>query len=319
MTPARRAALIKTRAIELGFDAVGIADLQPSAHAQALGAWLDAGMAGSMTYMGRQAGRRKHPASILDGADRCVVVVKYYSGAEPDHPVDHGHVAKYARGRDYHDALRAPLEQLGGYIRELGGARAKARTFIDAGPVPERELAQRAGLGWIGKNTMLIDPRRGSYSLIGSVLTDVDLAVDPAFPADHCGNCTRCLDACPTDAFVAPRVLDARRCISYLTIEYRGTIEPELARQMGDWTFGCDVCQDVCPWNIKFATSSLDPMLEQDAGLAWIDLAEMAAISDAEFAMRFEQTALARPGAAGMRRNARITRGNQREALCREP
>jgi len=185
-----------------------------------------------------------------------------------------------------------------------------ARPYVDAGPVPERELAQRAGVGWIGKNTMLIDPRRGSFTFIGSVLTNVDLAVDPPFEADRCGSCTRCLEACPTDAFPAPRVLDATRCISYLTIEHRGKVPSELAPKMGDWLFGCDVCQDVCPWNEKFAHPTSDRWWEVGSGRAWVALDEFERLDAAGFGRRYGETAFSRPGLGGMQRNAAIVRRN---------
>ncbi len=304
MTPEHRAHLVKARARALGFDTTGITDLSPVPHATALTEWLGAGMSATMAYMGRQAARRREPSRILDGASRAVVVTRnYYNADTPSRP-DHGHVAKYARGRDYHEALKGPLEQLAQYIASLGDGATLARPYVDAGPVPERELAQRAGLGWIGKNTMLIDPGRGSFFFLASVLTDLDLAPDLSFEADRCGGCTRCIQACPTDAFPADRVLDSRRCISYLTIEHRGEIDAELRPAMGDWIFGCDVCQDVCPWNQKFARAAEDPVLEADAALEWLDLESLARISDSEFARRYGPTPLERPGASGMRRNA---------------
>ena len=177
---------------------------------------------------------------------------------------------------------------------------------MDAGPVPERELAQRAGLGWIGKNMMLIDPGRGSFTFIGVVLTDAALAPDLPFGGDRCGTCRRCLDACPTQAFVAPGELDARRCISYLTIERRGAFTATEQVQVGDWLFGCDVCQDVCPWNEKFAVPTEDPELASRPSVtaAAADPAELLAVDDAAFAARYGDTPFARPGRAGMRRNA---------------
>ena len=186
-----------------------------------------------MAYMGRQAARRREPSRILDGASRAVVVTRNYYNADTASRPGHGHVAKYARGRDYHAALEDPLEQLAQYIVSLGSRDTLARAYVDAGPVPERELAQRAGLGWIGKNTMLIDPGRGSFIFLASVLTDLDLALDQPFEVDRCGSCTRCIQACPTDAFPSDRVLDSRRCISYLTIERRGDIDLELHPAMG--------------------------------------------------------------------------------------
>jgi epoxyqueuosine reductase len=311
VTPEARSDAVKRVARELGFDSVGITTLDPPPHAKAFNRWLDEGMAGTMTYMHRQAARRLEPATIVPGATRAVVVTRGYQASEPPVPAAGGHVARYARGPDYHTALREPLNRLVEEIRALGDAGTIARAFVDAGPVPERELAQRAGLGWIGKNTMLIDPARGSYFFLASVLTNAALAIDAPFEADRCGTCRRCLDACPTGAFPAPRVLDSRRCISYLTIEFRGDIPEELARLMGSWAFGCDMCQEVCPWNVKFSEEADRAALPGDPALAWLDLEVLAEIRDGDFERRFGHTALERPGAAGMRRNARIARSNR--------
>ena len=301
---------MKERARELGFANVGITNLAPTPHHQALDDWLAAGYAGTMRYMHRQAERRKEPARILPGAQRCVVVsYNYYRRRQPL-PESAGRVAMYVLGRDYHIALARPLHALAELVASLGGRDSIARAYIDAGPVPERELAQRAGLGWIGKNTMLIDPGVGSFTLIGSVLTNVDLAIDPPFEADRCGSCTRCLEACPTDAFPAPRVLDATRCISYLTIEHRGSIPSELDAKMGDWVFGCDICQDVCPWNQKFAHATSDSWLEVRSEGAWLALDDVEHLDAEGFARRYGETAFSRPGLAGMKRNAAIVRRN---------
>jgi epoxyqueuosine reductase len=306
LTPARRAHLIKERAEMLGFARAGVADLSPSPHADALQQWLADGMAGTMVYMARQAARRKDPATILPGTTRAIVVTRNYYSQDPPPTPGTGRVARYARGRDYHGALRQPLRQLADYVRSLGGAETIAKAYCDAGPVPERELAQRAGVGWIGKNTMLIDPKGGSFFFVAVILTDLDVALDTPFDADRCGTCRRCLEACPTGAFPAERVLDSRRCISYLTIEHRGEIDPRAAGMLGEWVFGCDVCQEVCPWNLKFARVADDPALTSDPALARLDLRELMALPDAEFERRYGHTALSRAGAAGMRRNARL-------------
>jgi epoxyqueuosine reductase len=311
VTPEHRAQLVKARARALGFDAVGITDLAPVPHGDALLRWLEKGMAGTMGYLKRQAPRRLDPSTVLPGASRAIVLTRnYYSPDSPSRPGS-GRVAKYARGRDYHHALAEPLESLAGYIVSLGGSAIKTRSYVDAGPVPERELAQRAGLGWIGKNTMLIDPGGGSFVFLASVLTDLELAADPPFAADRCGSCRRCLDACPTDAFAEERVLDSRRCISYLTLEHRGEIDEALVPGMGAWVFGCDVCQDVCPWNIKFARPAHDPVLEHDVALEWLELDQLVTAANAAFDTRYGATPLERPGAEGMRRNARIAARNQ--------
>ncbi len=306
LSPERRAQLIKEQALALGFARAGIADLAPVPHGDALSRWLDQGMAGTMRYMHRQAGWRREPARILPGATRAIVVTRNYYSQDPPPAPGTGRVARYARGRDYHEALAQPVAQLAQYVSSLGPTGTITKAYCDAGPVPERELAQRAGLGWIGKNTMLIDPERGSYFFLAVVLTDLDIAVDPPFESDRCGTCRRCLDACPTGAFPAPRVLDSRACTSYLTIEHKGDVDPALAAALGDWIFGCDICQEVCPWNEKFAEPAEDEMLGYDVALARLDLADLAQVSDSTFLARYTGTALERPGPAGMRRNARL-------------
>jgi epoxyqueuosine reductase len=320
VTPERRAFLVKRRARDLGFTGVGVTDLSPPPHGKALEAWLDAGMAASMTYMHRQRTRRLHPETILPGATRAVLLSRPYGTPEPpDDPsavegfTAAGRIARYAQGRDYHDVLTPALQQLSELIISLGVPGTVARGYVDAGPVPERELAQRAGLGWIGKNTMLIRPTEGSYCFLASILTNLDLAVDPPFEADRCGSCRRCIDACPTDALIAERVLDSRRCISYLTIEHRGLIDDDLAALMGEWVFGCDVCQEVCPWNEKFAGGT-PPWEGYDAEFGVLDLADLESISDDEFDRRFASTPFTRAGAAGMRRNAAIASRNRASA-----
>lgn len=267
--------------------------------------------------MHRQAAKRIEPRRIAPGATRAIVVTRNYYRHDPPEKPGTGLVAKYARGRDYHDALRGPLTALAEFVHSLGGDGSVVRTYVDAGPVPERELAQRAGLGWIGKNTMLIDPERGSFFFLATVLTNVDLAVDLPFEADRCGSCRLCLDACPTDAFPEARVLDSRRCISYLTIEYQGERFPDdVSAGVGDWVFGCDVCQDVCPWNEKFAREAADDVLALDAALARLELTEFESMDQEQFDRRYGWTPLERPGLAGMRRNARVARHNQPAPQC---
>jgi epoxyqueuosine reductase len=301
VSPEARALAVKAEARRLGFLACGITTLGPAPHAGALDTWLARGYAGNMRYLHRQARRRKQPSLIEPGATRAVVVLdNYYHRLRPTKPP---FVARYARGADYHHVTARRLERLADFLRE-GGARV-ARGYVDAGPVPERELAQRAGLGWIGKNTMLIRPGVGSFCFIGTVLTDLLLEADPPFREDHCGSCTRCLDACPTEALLEPRVLDARRCISYLTIEYSGEIPPELARRFQGWAFGCDICNDVCPWNARFAAEAPTAVPEfaprpelDEAGPDYFER-----MSPEEFTRRFADTPLERPGLSGMRRN----------------
>jgi epoxyqueuosine reductase len=293
------AAQVKERAQALGFMACGITDLSPTPHGEELDEWLSRGYAGTMRYLNRQASRRKEPQRIaIDARTAIVVLDNYFAAGTPTKPPK---IARYARGQDYHLDLGRRLDQLATWLTQQGAALA--RSYVDVGPVPERELARRAGLGWIGKNTMLIRPGAGSFFFIGTVLTDLQLAVDLPFDADRCGNCTRCLDACPTAAFPAPHVLDATRCISYHTIEFRGPFEEEVAAQLDGWAFGCDVCNEVCPWNIRFAEPSSNLAYRARKELEAADLEFFDRMSEEEFTRRFGDTPLERPGLAGMRRN----------------
>jgi epoxyqueuosine reductase len=293
------AAAIKARAADLGFVACGITDLAPSAHGEALDRWLARGHGGNMRYIHRQAKKRKDPRRIAREARTAVVVLDNYYDPAGETPAPK--VARYARGADYHRVTVERLEQLAAHLRILGAGWT--RTFADAGPVPERELARRAGLGWIGKNTMLIRPGLGSWFFIGSVLTDLALPADQPLDTDRCGSCRRCLDACPTDAFVEPLVLDATRCISYLTIEHKGQIPPDLAPRFEGWGFGCDICNEVCPWNERFAIpTSIEAFRPRPGGPAGHPDA-FDGMPESEFQARFGDTPFERPGLDRMRRN----------------
>ena len=297
---------IKRHAAELGFAATGITRLDRNPHAAELDRWLAEGHAGTMSYLQRQAEKRKDPRLVMPGAKTAVVTLtNYFHGARGASPAatPRGQVAQYAWSSDYHDVLGERLEQLATRVRELVPG-STTRCYVDAGPVPERELAQLAGLGWIGKNMMLIHPEIGSFTFIGVVLTDAGLEPDPPFDADRCGTCRRCLDACPTQAFVGPRDLDARACISYLTIEHRGEFDETQRAQAGDWLFGCDVCQDVCPWNVSFARETLDPGFAPQLEVARPDVRALAAMNESDFQRRYDRTPFTRPGHHGMRRNA---------------
>jgi epoxyqueuosine reductase len=295
---------LKAKADDLGFLACGITDLASVPHADELDDWLAQGYAGTMRYLHRQAKRRKEPQRIVAEARSIVVICDNYYYEQPD-PQYVPKIAKYALGTDYHIATRNRINKLADWLMERGATTA--RPYIDAGPVPERELAQRAGLGWIGKNTMLISPRAGSFFLIGAVFTDLPLVPDAPFVEDHCGSCTRCLEACPTDAFVEPRVLDATRCISYLTIEHRGDIPETLVDQFEGWGFGCDICNDVCPWNHKFAEeSSRDEFRARPIWEAARHPDFFESMDLEEFTRLFGDTPMERPGLHGLRRNWRI-------------
>ena len=294
---------IKRHAAELGFLACGITDPSPPPDADRLDAWLAKGYAGTMRYLHRQARRRKNPRINVPQSLAVVVLLENYYTPDGAADLEAPRVAKFARGQDYHRVTLGRLDRLAEFMRSLGAA--VAHPYVDDGPVPERELGRRAGLGWIGKNTMLIRPGAGSFFFIGSIFTDLPLPPDPPFATDHCGSCTRCLDACPTRAFAAPHVLDATRCISYLTIEQRGPIPESLLPRLEGYAFGCDICNDVCPWNERFAEPTTVPELLPVHTLAGVEEDAFDAMDDAEFTRRYGGTAFERPGLAGMRRNVR--------------
>jgi epoxyqueuosine reductase len=292
---------LKERARELGFLACGITHPGPVPHAIEFDRWLAKGYAGTMRYLHRQAKRRKNPQINVPEALSVIVVLDNYYWPDQTGDARPPRIAKYARGQDYHLVTRKRLDQLGELLRDHGAT--VAHSYVDNGPIPERELAQRAGLGWIGKNTMVIRPGVGSFFFIGTIFTDLALPPDTPFEIDHCGSCTRCLDACPTAAFVAPRILDATRCISYLTIEQRGPIPNEIVPHLEGYAFGCDICNDVCPWNHRFAEPTT---VEEFHPVHHIDGADpdyFDRMDEQEFALRFSDTPFSRPGLAGMQRN----------------
>jgi epoxyqueuosine reductase len=300
---------IKARARALGFDPVGITALGPARTHDAFTQWLAQGYAGEMGYLARGADKRLDTRLPFPGVRSAVVVALDYGGKQPAGPI-----ARYARGDDYHDVMTQRLRELHAWIDGEVGAPVTGKAYVDTGPVLERDLAQQAGLGWIGKNTMLINPQRGSFFFLGALFLDVALTPDAPFEADRCGSCTACLDACPTGAIVAPRELDARRCISYLTIEHRSEIPAPMHAAMGDWIYGCDVCQDVCPWNQRFASELGDPALAPRPENVAPDPAELAQLDPAEFSRRFRGSPIKRTKHAGLVRNARIALANRRTA-----
>jgi epoxyqueuosine reductase len=303
-------AAVKERARALGFERVAIGPAEPR-HGAAFDEWLRAGYAGGMSYLARGREERLDPARLLPGVRSVVAVALSYKPPATD-PAWRG-VAAYARGRDYHDVIRDKLDGIAACLREARGPEVRTRVAVDTSAVLERDLAARAGLGWIGKNTNLLAPGLGSLFFIGIVLTTAPLAFDDAVP-DRCGTCRACLDACPTDAFVAPYVLDARRCISYLTIEHRGDVEPGLRQDIGEWLFGCDVCQDVCPWNARAAASRERAFAPADA---LPPPAELLALDGTAFTERFRGSAMSRARRSGLLRNAALVLGNARDESAR--
>jgi epoxyqueuosine reductase len=315
---------LKAEAARLGFSLSGVAPATDADGFDRFERWLDAGHAGDMGYLHRGREARRHPRAVAAGVRSVVMVGMEYAAAgasggrqppgedsqhrgadAPRSPV--GVVARYARGPDYHHLIWNRLNALAAWLtNEAPGC--SARGVCDTAPLLERDFARRAGLGWFGKNTMLINPTRGSYFVLGALLTDLDLAPDQAFAANHCGTCTACLDACPTGAFPEPGVLDARRCISYLTIEVRTPIPVELREGVGDRLWGCDACQEACPWN-RFAGRDGVPF-PAEPDLAALDPVEVLTLPEDEFRRRFKRTALWRNRRAGLRRNAAIVLGN---------
>ncbi len=310
MTAAEIASQIKEEAKQLGFSLVGIAPAGRPDTLDFLHQWLSKGHAGEMGYMERRKDAYEHPSGVLPDVRSLILVgLNYFHHEAQATAPGVGRIAKYAAGSaDYHDLIRKKLKQLSAVLHE-SSPECRSRVIVDTAPLLERDFARIAGLGWFGKNTMLINKWKGSYFFLGGILTDVELPPDQPHLTDHCGTCTRCLDACPTDAFEAPYVLDARKCISYLTIELRGQPIPESLRSgMKDWLFGCDVCQDVCPWNRK-ATNTEEPALLPDLSSAR-DAASFLIITEEEFRARYKRTPFSRPNREGLARNAAIVLGN---------
>lgn len=305
---------LKDRARELGFTLSGIAPASDADHFDQFRDWLARGYHGEMTYLKKYAEERRHPRGVLETVQSVLMVGFEYgpslTRSSELRTRNSGRVAAYAQGPDYHRVVWDKLNALAAWLeRETNG---RARGVADTAPLLERDFARRAGLGWIGKNTMLINPARGSYFFLGAVLTDRTLEPDPPFAGYHCGTCTACLDACPTAAFPEPGVLDATRCISYLTIEHRSAIPRDMRDPMGDWVFGCDVCQEVCPWN-RFSGTGAYP---RTPAFSTLDCVELLGLDEGTFRARFRGTVLYRIKRSGLLRNAAIVLGNFGDETC---
>jgi epoxyqueuosine reductase len=302
---------IRAQARRLGFQTAGVCPAVAPAGLARFHEWLEAGYAGEMAYLAGRAEAYAHPRHVLDGARSLVVLTMRYETRPPEPPnAGQGRVARYAWGpADYHDLIHARLRELTDFVR-AESPEAQVRGVVDTAPLLEREFAQLAGLGWIGKNTLLLNKRAGSFFFLAVLLTDLELEYDAPQESNHCGTCRACLDACPTDAFPRPGVLDASRCISYLTIEHRGPIPAELREGVGDWLFGCDACQEVCPWN-HWERPTDEPAFQPQPAMNPVELAELFFLDDAGFRARFRKTPLWRSKRRGILRNAAIVLGNQ--------
>ncbi len=333
MTPLEKSRIVKLAAGDVGFDRVGVTHAGPVDQAEYYRRWLERGHAGTMHYLTQNADLRENPAALLDGARSIICVALNYGRAESgtgppprtppntveNHPGDGGkarptpenptgRVARYARGHDYHRVVHGMLRTLIEQIRAAIDEPFEARAFVDTGPLLERQLARSAGIGWIGKNTLVMHERLGSYLFLGEIITTLELAAD-APTTDHCGTCTRCLDACPTQAFPEPYKMDASRCISYLTIEHRGEVPEAFRAVIGDWVFGCDVCQEVCPFNAG-APHGTQPEISADRLPARLDLVALLRLRSGEYRRLTKDSATSRARRPMWRRNAAIALGN---------
>ncbi len=313
MTPAEKTRLLKDLARKLGFDRVGVARLGPCLRAKYYRDWLAHGHGGTMSYLSQNAELRENPAHLLAGARSAICVALNYHREDPpgSGTPSLGRAAQYVRGYDYHRVLRSMLTELVDRLRPLLDEPFEQRVFVDTGPILERELAAGAGLGWIGKNTMLLHERLGSYLFLGEILTTLDLESD-APAVDRCGRCTRCLDACPTNAIIAPYQLDASRCISYLTIEHRDDVPDEFHEQIGDWVYGCDICQQVCPYNRR-APLATHSEIAADRIPARLSLLDLLKLRSGAYRRLTKTTAATRVSRNMWRRNAAIALGNAAE------
>lgn len=318
LTPQELTDRLKAEARRLGFDLVGVTDCTPPASYSAYEAWLQAGHHAGMAYMAseRNRARRANPRRILPECESIVVLaVRYFAPQAAPQPADdaaHGRVAAYAWGADYHDVLLPRLRALVDFLETEVGHPIPNRYYTDTGPILERDLAQRAGLGWIGKNAMLIHPRLGSYFFLAEILLGLRLVPDPPFPTDHCGTCTRCIEACPTNAILPNRTVDANRCLSYHTIENKGVLPAEIRPRMGDWVFGCDVCQMVCPWNRR-APASGDPAFAPREDVPHPVLAAELRLTPQAFNRKFKGSPVKRTKRRGYLRNVAIALGNAQQ------
>ncbi len=304
---------IREWARELGFQQVGITDVDPGEHEARFIRWLENHYQGDMDYMGKHGSKRYHPDELVEKTARVISLRMDYL-PEDSRMIEvlkdknKGYISRYTLGRDYHKLIRKRLNQLSQKINEAMSGH-QFRAFVDSAPILERAFAQKSGLGWFGKSSMIINRQAGTYFFLGEILTDIPLPIDPPYEQDHCGQCTACLDKCPTKAFVSPYVLDARRCISYLTIELKGSIPEELRPMMGNRIFGCDDCQLVCPWN-RFSKPSQESDFSPRHQFTTPDLIDLFNWDEATFLKLTEGSAIRRAGYESWLRNIAIALGN---------
>lgn len=303
-----KSAQIKERARQAGFSVAGIAPVEASPELLHYPEWLKAGYAGTMEYLKKHQAARMDPGLLLEDARSVIVCAVNYNTAPPRTSYDalRAWISRYAWGLDYHDTIKARLREFAEWIQTHAGCRT--RTFVDTGPVNERVFAKYAGLGWFGKNTCIINEKIGSWLFLGCILSDAVFDYDVPAP-DRCGTCTRCLDACPTGAFVAPYTLDSRKCISYQTIELRGDIPESDRPGIGHHLFGCDICQDVCPWNRR-APASTAAEFQPKPELLWPEIEKLLELDEAQWMQLIRGTALRRAKVRGLIRNLMVVAGN---------
>ncbi len=302
--------MVKDKARQLGFHLVGITSEMNATQEKFYKWWIDQGYGAEMKYLERQQQRRGSLCNILPDAKSAIVCGLHFPGEktlpllEKDPNEPYGRIARYAQGKDYHFVLKALLEKLAAFIDGHGKQKNKSLAYVDTGAIPERSLGVQAGLGWIGKNAMLIHPQEGSWFWMGEVISTAELEADLPI-ADHCGSCRRCIDACPTEAILEnKRAVDSRKCISYLTIEHKGNIDEKYHPLMGDWILGCDICQEVCPWNDKNLRHERKE--EGAPPIEWISLNKIQTMDEKQFQTEFRDRALSRPKLQGLQRNASI-------------
>jgi epoxyqueuosine reductase len=321
---------IKQAAFEMGFDLIGIAPAERAPHANAYRRWLTNNYQAGMHWLARDADRREDPRQVMPGAESVVVVGLSYYVLDPSGEVwndpSRGRIARYAWGMDYHDIMLPRLRQLGQFIEQETRRPLRQRAYVDTGPILERDFAAQTGIGFIGKNTLLISPRLGSYLFLGEILVDVTLAYDPPAPEGGasclidppgkskrlgtCGRCTRCLNICPTHAFPTPYVLDSNRCISYLTIEHKDVIPASLRPLLKNWIFGCDECQEICPWVRRYSQPTRADFLRYQPDQVAPKLLNLIALDEAAFRTRFKGTPIKRTKRRGLLRNVAVALGN---------